>query len=82
MLYPTTDYHRVEPVTRGERRVALFWIQSMVRDPEQRRIMTELWRALDWLHAAQPPEKALENEAFPSARSGPARTSIECGAEV
>jgi PKHD-type hydroxylase len=50
VLYPTTGYHRVEPVTRGVRRVAVCWIQSMVRSEEQRRILTEMWIALDWLH--------------------------------
>ena len=64
VLYPTTNYHRVEPVTRGVRRVALFWIQSMVRDPEQRQILTEMWMTLDYLYKLQPPEKAHENEAF------------------
>ena len=32
ILYPGTSLHRVEPVTRGVRLAAFFWIQSMVRD--------------------------------------------------
>ncbi len=64
ILYPTSDYHRVEPVTRGVRRVALFWIQSLVRDPQKREILTEMWVALDYMHKLQPPEQAKDNKAF------------------
>ena len=42
VLYPATSRHRVEPVTRGTRTVAFFWIQSMVRDEEARRLLFEL----------------------------------------
>lgn len=41
-LYPSTTIHRVNPVTRGVRHAAVFWIQSLVRSPEQRRILFEL----------------------------------------
>ena len=34
--------HRVEPVTRGERVCAFFWIQSMVRDDARRAMLLEL----------------------------------------
>jgi PKHD-type hydroxylase len=54
ILYPTSNFHRVEPVTRGVRRVVLFWIQSMVRDPQKREILTEMWVALDYLYNLQP----------------------------
>ena len=64
ILYPTSDYHRVEPVTHGVRRVALFWIQSLVPDPRKREILTEMWVALDYLHKLQPPEQAKDNKAF------------------
>jgi PKHD-type hydroxylase len=39
ILYPGTSVHRVEPVTRGERLAAFFWIQSMVRSTEQRALL-------------------------------------------
>jgi len=39
IIYPGTSVHRVEPVTRGERLAAFFWIQSMVRSDEQRSLL-------------------------------------------
>jgi PKHD-type hydroxylase len=39
LLYPGTSVHRVEPVTRGERIASFFWIESMVRSSEQRRLL-------------------------------------------
>jgi PKHD-type hydroxylase len=42
ILYPGSSLHRVEPVTRGTRTCAFFWIQSMVRDDSQRRMLFEL----------------------------------------
>ncbi len=42
LLYPATSLHRVMPVTRGARLASFFWIQSMVRDNEQRALLYEL----------------------------------------
>jgi PKHD-type hydroxylase len=42
VLYPGTSVHEVTPVTRGERLASFFWIESMVRSDEQRRILFEL----------------------------------------
>ena len=42
VLYPSTSLHRVEPVTRGARISAFFWLQSLVRDDGQRRLLLEL----------------------------------------
>ncbi|MBT9456618.1 MAG: Fe2+-dependent dioxygenase [Burkholderiaceae bacterium] len=39
VLYPGTSVHRVEPVTRGQRLASFFWIESMVRGDEQRRLL-------------------------------------------
>jgi len=46
VLYPGSSVHRVEPVTRGERLASFFWIESMVRSHEQRRLLFELDMAL------------------------------------
>ena len=43
-LYPSTTLHRVRPVTSGERVVAVAWIQSLVRNAEQREILFDLDR--------------------------------------
>jgi PKHD-type hydroxylase len=42
VFYPANTWHRVSEVTRGERVVAVSWIQSMVRAAEQRTILFEL----------------------------------------
>ena len=42
VLYPGTSVHRVEPVTRGHRIASYFWIQSMVRSDEQRRLLFDM----------------------------------------
>jgi PKHD-type hydroxylase len=42
VIYPGTSVHRVEPVTRGFRVASFFWIQSMVRSDEQRRLLYEM----------------------------------------
>jgi len=43
VIYPANTRHRVEAVREGTRSVAIFWIQSLVRDPQKRRILFELW---------------------------------------
>ena len=42
VLYPGTSLHEVRPVTRGQRLASFFWVQSMVRSDEQRRLLFEL----------------------------------------
>ncbi len=42
VIYPSSSLHRVEPVTRGARIASFFWIQSLVRDDNQRRMLFEL----------------------------------------
>ena len=42
VLYPGTSVHEVTPVTRGARIASFFWIESMVRSDEQRRILFDL----------------------------------------
>ena len=42
VLYPGTSVHRVEPVTRGFRLASFFWIESMVRSDEQRRLLFDM----------------------------------------
>jgi PKHD-type hydroxylase len=49
ILYPASSLHHVAPVTRGERLAAFFWVQSMVRDNEQRATLFELDTAIQRL---------------------------------
>ncbi|RJG06629.1 Fe2+-dependent dioxygenase [Noviherbaspirillum cavernae] len=46
MLYPGTTLHQVTPVTRGARLASFFWVESMVRGGEQRRLLFEMDMAL------------------------------------
>jgi len=42
IVYPSSFLHRVEPVTEGIRLVAVAWVQSLVRDPQDREILFDL----------------------------------------
>ncbi|MDJ1182991.1 Fe2+-dependent dioxygenase [Roseofilum casamattae] len=42
LVYPSTTLHRVEPVISGERLVAVGWVQSLIRDRQQREILFDL----------------------------------------
>ena len=52
VLYPGTSVHEVAPVTRGARVASFFWVESMVRSLEQRRLLLELDDALTSLRQA------------------------------
>jgi len=51
ILYPGSSVHRVHAVTRGTRIAAFFWIQSLVRDAQRRRILLDLDLAIQGLRA-------------------------------
>jgi PKHD-type hydroxylase len=42
IVYPSDSFHQVAPVTRGERLVAITFIQSRVQDPFRRNMLYEL----------------------------------------
>lgn len=42
VVYASTNVHRVEPVRRGTRIAAIFWIQSLVREESKRDILYDL----------------------------------------
>ncbi len=59
VLYPGTSVHHVEPVTRGVRLAAFFWIQSMVREEAKREILFEIDTALQALGRDAPGHRSL-----------------------
>lgn len=42
IVYPSSTLHRVEAVTEGVRLAAVGWVQSLVRDPNEREILFDL----------------------------------------
>jgi PKHD-type hydroxylase len=42
VLYPGTSLHQVTPVTRGQRLACFFWVESLVRSDEKRRLLLDL----------------------------------------
>ena len=42
VVYPGTSLHRVNPVSKGTRYAAFFWVQSMIRDDVQRALLYDL----------------------------------------
>lgn len=51
ILYPASSLHRVLPVTRGARVCSFFWLQSMVRDNQQRGMLFDLDQTIQKLRA-------------------------------
>ena len=66
VVYPTGEFHRVEPVTRGVRSVAITWIQSIIRDVHQRQVLTDIWTAMDGVSKLTPADKLDQNEPYRS----------------
>ena|SRR3990172_1985615 len=66
VLYPAGSIHQVNPVTRGERLVAVTWAQSLVRDPARRELLYELGQAREKLLQSAPDaaETAQVNTAY------------------
>ncbi len=59
VVYPSSSLHRVTPVTRGARIACFFWVQSLVRDAEQRRLLLELDASIQSLTASDAPREPL-----------------------
>lgn len=59
VFYPSGSIHHVSEVTSGVRLVAVTWIESLVRDPEQRRLLFELGEAIATVERETPESQAL-----------------------
>lgn len=59
VVYPASSLHRVQPVRRGARLAAFFWVQSMVRDDAARTLLFEMDTAIRGLTASQADDGAL-----------------------
>jgi PKHD-type hydroxylase len=66
VLYPAGSIHQINPVTRGERVVAVTWVQSLVRDPARRELLFGLGQAREKLLQSAPDaaETAQVNAAY------------------
>lgn len=53
ILYPATTLHRVEEVTRGERLAVVGWVQSLIRDGQQREMLFDLDQSVEAVFAAE-----------------------------
>jgi len=64
IVYPTGLPHEVVPVSYGTRLAAVLWLQSMIRDHEQRRLATDVNRLVRQLMEKDPesPETLLAME--------------------
>lgn len=51
VLYPSSSLHCVTPVTRGERVASFMWLQSMIRNDQQRAMLFELDKNIQSLRA-------------------------------
>jgi PKHD-type hydroxylase len=60
VIYPSSTLHEVAQVTRGERLVAVTWVQSYVRDERQRQILSDLIQIRDRMHAIEPNGKETD----------------------
>ena len=52
IVYPSSSLHKVAPVTRGARLASFFWVQSMVRDDGERRLLFEMDASIESLRRA------------------------------
>ncbi|TDQ84207.1 PKHD-type hydroxylase [Dongia mobilis] len=60
VVYPSGTLHEVAKVTRGERLVAVTWVQSYIRDERHRQLLSDVMEVRDRLHAIDPNGKETD----------------------
>jgi PKHD-type hydroxylase len=58
ICYPCQQLHRVRTVTSGARKVAVTWIQSLVKNSEQRKMLFDMQQVINHLHSQLETESA------------------------
>ena len=58
VVYPATSLHQVSPITRGTRTSCFFWIQSLIRDDNQRTLLYQMDTAIQRLNQTDADEVA------------------------
>ena len=59
VIYPASSLHQVKPVTRGARLASFFWIQSIVRNDQQRTLLLDLELATQNLRQSHPQHPSI-----------------------
>jgi PKHD-type hydroxylase len=59
VLYPASSLHHVQPVTRGVRLASVFWVQSLVREDDDRQILLDLDIAIQRIRKANPDDVSI-----------------------
>ncbi|HBF07552.1 MAG TPA: Fe2+-dependent dioxygenase [Gammaproteobacteria bacterium] len=62
VLYPSSSLHQVKPVTEGERLASFFWIQSLVRDTQERSMLFDLDQSIQSLTGAADQSETVTEE--------------------
>ncbi len=57
VIYPSSSQHHINEITAGERLVAVTWTQSMLRDPQQRELLYQLYQAREALRRSRPEDQ-------------------------
>jgi PKHD-type hydroxylase len=58
VVYPATSLHQVTPITRGTRTSCFFWVQSLIRDDNQRTLLYQMDTAIQRLNQTDADEIA------------------------
>jgi len=63
VFYSTLYDHEVLEVSRGVRRACVFWIESLVRDPQKRRILFDIAQLGEWIGQREPVDSDIRRTA-------------------